>query len=172
MCTLQQPIQSKFDIVNNIYALIDVTTDSNELTHRANNIITHYDLHFTSKEIIKAFKSITKNYAPLHDILNSIILSLATNLRMFIAIMYALIDMHHKEVNVSFYYLTVTEGKLKLGCNRNIRPSWHLHVATTYCTLYDYYEFDMSSVILPDVARELIQNHINNKPVLTKRAVK
>lgn len=134
------------------------------LTMAAKNLIATYNLPFDADDTIKAFDQLSKTNGPFWLYYLTRLL-LDTNLRMFIAVMYALLD--NKRIIWQEYLITFTPP-FKLGYSNSPTES----IKQFYCMLHDYYSFDITDLILPDELREQIQNHIGSKGRYTKRAVK
>lgn len=140
-------------------------------TEAASTIITNYDLPFNTDDIVKAFEYLQIVETFHRRCASSLMhLSLTTNLRMFIAIMYSLCN--RKTLIISYDDLVTRNGESYiLGCQYdhdfNVKSALKSWVA-----LYDYYEFDISELALSDRMREGLEKHVNSKARYTKKAIK
>lgn len=156
--------------MENINTLLYSGSTTYQCKIAANNIITTYELYFSIEDIIKAFEyirnSVIPHYLDFKRIHTLMYLTLTTNLKMFIAIIYSLLD--DKVTLLNYYFLVRYKSSTIVLGNSSIPSTYS--VAMTYCALQDYHSFDISNLELTNECRNIIQNHINGKHI--KAAVK
>lgn len=154
----------------NVTTLLDTHTSLTDRTNAATNIITQYDLHFSASDILKAFDNL-RNIANLVTMRRMMLITLTTNLRIFIAIVYASID--NKMITGWQYYMMSWRS-----CCATLGYTWTFNGDDTgialkvWSKLHDYYEFDITKLTLSDDLRAGLQEHINSKQPRIKGAIK
>lgn len=149
--------------------LFNALASPEQRANAANTIITNYNLPFNADEILKAFDK-SQDHDKDNRRVTTMNVLLSTNVRMFIAVIYALLD--NKIQGLWLKYLTRTTFRpIVLGC------IWHYSLrrktaTNIWCDLYDYYEFDIREMELCDELRSAIQQHIDSKARFTKKAIK
>lgn len=156
--------------MDDVTILTNNSSPSSKLT-AANNVIVNYNLHFTPEEVVKSINDLRVlfNQEYVYDLMY---LTLTTNLRMFIAIINALLVKLMRVEDFTYFATSDSFGR-NYVLGYEYRSAGFIDLAVkTYCTLYDSYGFDITNLKLSDELRQRIQDHINSKRVLTKRAIK
>lgn len=144
----------------------DYSSSLEERTNAANVTITTYNLPFNANDVVEAFTNLNK----ASSMYTLLCISFRRNLRMFIAILYALVD--NKMLGLWHTYLFHDKDGYTLGCDWIYKGPILDNALKIWCTLYDYYEFDITDMVFTEPLRDGIQSHIDSKRVHTKPAVK